>query len=102
MACRLHFHALLAASPKHSRGNISRAAASTRAFLGGGDFLIRSPRHVELNVIAHSAVISNFQHSKRWERALSLLRELPQIGIRPDVISCNSAISVCEKAALLC
>ena len=53
-------------------------------------------------MIAHSAVISNFQHSKRWERALSLLRELPQIGIRPDVISCNSAISVCEKAALLC
>ena len=32
-----------------------------------------------------------------WERALELLEEMRERGLKPDVISCSAAISACEK-----
>ena len=32
-----------------------------------------------------------------WERALELLEEMRERGLKPNVISCNAAMSACAK-----
>ena len=46
----------------------------------------------------YTMCISALGRSRQWERALSLLDEMRERGVTPDVISFSAAISACEKA----
>ena len=44
-----------------------------------------------------SAAFSACEKGGQWEQALSLLKEMQDAGVTPDVISPSAAISACEK-----
>ena len=48
-------------------------------------------------MIIFSAAISACEKGGQWERALSLLDEMRESGVTPNVFSFNAAISACEK-----
>ena len=53
----------------------------------------------EPDVYSFNAAISACEKGGQWERALSLLSEMPRCGIEPDVYSFSAAISACATAS---
>lgn len=49
------------------------------------------------NLISCNAVLNAFKEAGQFETAFGLLREMPRLGIRPDVISYNTVLSACQK-----
>eukprot|EP00913_Durusdinium_trenchii_P007401 g6960.t1 len=52
-----------------------------------------------LDAISYNATISSCAKGAQWQTALQLLDTMLSVEVWPDVISCTSAISACEKDA---
>ncbi|CAE8732097.1 unnamed protein product, partial [Polarella glacialis] len=64
---------------------------------------------VDLDMYHYSSCITACEKGYKWQAALSLLWQMPELRIQPDNVCYNSAISACEKGgqwtlalALLC
>ncbi|CAJ1425048.1 unnamed protein product [Effrenium voratum] len=54
------------------------------------------------NVVAYSAAIAACEKARNWPMALHLLRSMSEIGIQPDLVALNSALSACPWELALC
>ena len=48
-------------------------------------------------LVSYNAGISACEKGGQWPEALSLLREMDQVKLEPNVISYNAGVSACEK-----
>ena len=73
----------------------SAAAAVTALQSQGTSSLVEGPS----SLLEFNKAISGFVKKAQWRRALAVLPELEQQGLKASVVTCNTAISACARGA---
>ncbi|CAE8604879.1 unnamed protein product [Polarella glacialis] len=58
-----------------------------------------SLKGLQADVVAASVAISSCGKGRQWERALSTMTLVRQLGVRPNVVFCTAALSSCERSS---